>query len=232
MGNWLPWSRHLVHLLCRYGMYWNPLARSLRTTRRGRKSLTSRNSCCLSHIAYGICHHSWSWLIFFLWGLCTPTVGSLLSLSPAGLQCPHPSTPPALMLLPVLVPLSRESEDRPQAKGWVLRMRSNRAQRQDQDESFIWFYLAFQAWIVGVTAGGQGSQEGTTETWWGWGRGGRKAPVSRLGPEAHSWSWGAWRITTGPVSGPQAWTTPGARSVEAQRLCPVWMSWQPAKTGV
>ena len=202
MGNWLPWSRHLVHLLCRYGMYWNPLARSLRTTRRGRKSLTSRNSCCLSHIAYGICHHSWSWLIFFLWGLCTPTVGSLLSLSPAGLQCPHPSTPPALMLLPVAVPLSRESDNKPQVKGWVLRIRrSNRAQRQDQDESFICLYLVFQAWFVGVAAGGQESQEGTTESWWGWGRGGGKVLARRL-----LWKLGLWRRAgMGSVRGVSLW---------------------------
>ena len=40
MGNWLLWSRHSVHLLCRYGVCWNPLVRGLRTIRRGRETLT------------------------------------------------------------------------------------------------------------------------------------------------------------------------------------------------
>lgn len=54
------------------------------------------------------------------------------------------------MSLPLAVPLSGESDGRPQVKGSVLRVRrSSRAPGQDQDESFICFYLVFQAWIWG-----------------------------------------------------------------------------------
>ena len=67
----------------------------------------------------------------------------------------------------------------------MLRIRrSNRAPRQDRDESFICFYLVFQAWFVGVPADGQESQEGTP--------GGGKVPARRL-----SWKLGLWRSGRG-----------------------------------
>ena len=171
--------------------------------------------------------------MFFLWVLCIPMVErcpSLLSWTPSV----SPSLPPpAVMALPFPVSLSGESDDRPQEKGWVLRIRrSNRAQRQDQDESFICFYLAFQAWIVGVLAGGQGNQEGTIETWGGWGTGGEEGSSEQAG------SWDTQLELRGLVDHHRACLRAPSMNNTRGQVCggtkavPVWTSWQPAETGV
>ena len=99
-----------------------------------------------------------------LCGLCTPTVG--LPPLPPQLDSSVPTPASSCCEVPAAgCPLVRGSDGRPQVKGCVLRVRrSRRAPAQVQDESFICFYLVFQAWIVGVAAGGRGSQEGTPES--------------------------------------------------------------------
>lgn len=66
------------------------------------------------------------------------------------------------------------------------------------------FCFAFAGLVSGVEADKQESKgEGTTESWWGWGRGAGKVPAWRLGPEVDSRSSGARRVATGLLPGPE-----------------------------
>lgn len=80
------------------------------------------------------------------------------SLSPDGLNCPH-TCPPARMFLPVPVPLSGESDDKPQVKavsaedpGGAMRL---------QDRTRMSLLVGFSSLVVGVAADGRKAGPGT-----------------------------------------------------------------------